>query len=77
MARCTDMLIERFGGRFILAPINQRNRSIDIDVLWPILRDRAESLDMAKNAFRLHVSVDSAWRHVSPVEIDTIMGKLK
>lgn len=41
-----------------------RRRQIDIDVLWPQLKELAPDLDMARAAFMYHCINDSAWsRH--------------
>jgi hypothetical protein len=40
---------------------NARRRRIDIEILWPLLRARAESVIDAREAFLIHACIDCAW----------------
>ena len=53
-----------------------RRRQLDINILWPVIRDRAQTLDMARDAFVVHVSIDDAWKGVSLSEIVRTVEKL-
>lgn len=39
----------------------KRQRQIDIDLLWPICKERASSRDIAEDAFYWHCINDRAW----------------
>lgn len=47
----------------------ERQRSIDIELLWPICRDKTECLDDARTAFAIHAFMDPAWRCLGDEEI--------
>ena len=48
--------------RWLSGPWASLQREVDVDVLWPIIRRNAESIDIARAAFALHAARDSAWR---------------
>jgi hypothetical protein len=52
---------------------HHRQRRIDLDILWPSIRNNAASLDKAKQAFRMHAYCDRAWNGISRSEIDKIL----
>lgn len=56
--------------------INGHRRRLDTEVLWPQLLHQARGdLRAARNAFRLHTSLDPAWRDLDEDERDrTIDG---
>jgi hypothetical protein len=41
--------------------LRKRQRATDIEVLWPVCKAHAKSLDDAKAAFAVHVFMDPAW----------------
>lgn len=53
-----------------------RQRQIDIDILWPSIRNQVNNLDKAHQAFKLHCMGDSAWKHISTSDISRIVEKL-
>ena len=55
----------------------RRQRSLDLQLLWPSIREQAPSLEVAREAFSLHVAVDPAWQDVGPAELGRIVGGLK
>ena len=55
----------------------KRHRQIDIDILWPAVRDHGLSLPMAREAFRLHIALDPDWRALTPEERDKIIDWLQ
>lgn len=46
-----------------------RLRRIDLQILWPVCRDNAVSLDHAKAAFAVHAYRDPAWQFLGEDEI--------
>lgn len=54
----------------------RRLREIDIEILWPAMRDVAYTLVEARRVFRLHTTIDHAWSKLSGEEIDKILEEL-
>lgn len=54
-----------------------RQRSIDIQILWPACRDNTPDLDHAKAAFAFHAFHDEAWMCLGEREITRLIDKLK
>lgn len=55
----------------------KRQRSIDLDILWPACLDRASDLNHAKSAFAVHVFNDSAWtRDFTEQELIEVISRL-
>ncbi len=46
-----------------------RQRSIDIEILWPCCKENAHNLDEARAAFAFHAFGDSAWLILGEDEI--------
>ena len=53
-----------------------RLRSIDLKILWPICKQKAEDLDHAKAAFAVHAFNDKAWKFLGRDEIVRRIGSL-
>lgn len=53
---------------------NERRRQIDLQILWPTLKERARDLDHAKAAFAYHCLNDPAWQ---PLGEDEIMRRIE
>lgn len=49
--------------------VNARHRAIDLSILWPICKERADDLDHAKAAFASHAFNDPAWMFLGEDEI--------
>lgn len=47
----------------------ERQRSLDIELLWPCCRELAASLDEARAVFAVHCFMDPAWRCLGDEEI--------
>jgi hypothetical protein len=47
----------------------ERQRSLDLEVLWPSCRDQAPDLDHARAAFAYHAFHDKAWLVLGDEEI--------
>lgn len=60
-----------------LAACRKQQRQCDIDILWPVIRRNARSLDHAKTAFLFHVFHDPAWKNVSATELEEHFRGLK
>jgi len=56
---------------------NKRRRQIDIEILWPLCVDNAQSLDHAKAAFAMHAMNDDAWLSLGADEALAIIEGLK
>ena len=48
---------------------NDRRRRLDLQILWPICKQKADTLDHAKKAFAFHCYNDPAWRALGEDEI--------
>jgi hypothetical protein len=46
-----------------------RQRRTDIEILWPQLKARADSLEHARRAFTMHALSDSAWLRLDRDEL--------
>jgi hypothetical protein len=55
----------------------RRLRRIDVEILWPSIRDRAITLNHAHRTFRMHAYQDKAWRILGTNEINRIVDGLK
>lgn len=53
-----------------------RLRRTDIEILWPILRAHAPSLEAARHAFAVHIFYNQAWMVLSQHDIDILISKL-
>jgi hypothetical protein len=53
-----------------------RLRRIDIELLWPTCRDKAQNLDHARAAFAVHAFHDRAWLVLGDDEILEIIDGL-
>ncbi len=40
---------------------HKRQRTIDIQILWPLCKEHAQNLDQARAAFAVHALRDEAW----------------
>jgi hypothetical protein len=47
--------------RWLIRYWRQRQRSIDLSILWPACKEQAHDLDRAKAAFAWHAFHDPAW----------------
>ncbi len=54
----------------------RRLRSIDITVLWPMMKTLTKDLDTARMGFKLHTQSDRAWQFVGDQETDRIISAL-
>lgn len=55
--------------RWLLDWWRNRQRTIDLQILWPICRDHANDLDHARAIFAFHAFHDPAWIHLGHDEI--------
>jgi hypothetical protein len=53
-----------------------RRRKIDIEILWPMCKEQATTLDDARAVFAHHALHDSAWRRLGEAEIVKRIGEL-
>jgi hypothetical protein len=54
-----------------------RQRKIDLEILWPVCLDAAESLDEARAVFALHAYNDRAWLCLDPNELSYLLHHLE
>lgn len=47
-----------------------RQRAIDLDILWPSCKQHAHSLTDARIAFLKHMSMDPAWSGMTEEELE-------
>jgi len=56
---------------------NERRRSLDLEILWPICKEQAQNMDHAKAAFAYHCYNDPAWKALGDDEIYRRIDALK
>ena len=54
---------------FVIRWWRTRQRDIDLDILWPICKQEAGSLDHARAIFAVHAFKDQAWLVLGEEEI--------
>jgi hypothetical protein len=62
--------------RFFRSLWRQRRRRIDLDVLWPVCKANAKSLEAAKFAFAAHVHNDPAWAELDVEHLHRVIATL-
>ncbi len=62
--------------KWIMEWWHKRQRRIDIDILWPICKNYASSIDKAREVFLFHTDLDPAWDDISLDERISIINKL-
>ncbi len=66
--------------RTLFAPLRRwhyaRQRKIDLEILWPILKSKAPDLLQAKFAFSWHCHQDPAWQSLGEDKIDRQLNEL-
>ena len=55
----------------------KRQRRIDVQILWPAIKDNSPSLDLARAAFLAHALYDPAWESLTDAEVFQYIAKLK
>lgn len=55
----------------------KRQRTIDLQILWPSCRNLAPNLDQAKAAFAVHAFNDPAWMSLGENEVIRRIGELQ
>jgi hypothetical protein len=55
--------------RWLINLWRERQRSIDLRILWPVCKEKAHDLDQAKAAFAMHAFHDPAWLCLGDAEI--------
>jgi hypothetical protein len=63
--------------RWLLGFWYARQRSIDLDILWPQCCDFAQDLDHAKAAFAAHAFHDPAWLALGERRLHDVIDKLQ
>lgn len=63
--------------RFFRSLWNQRRRRIDLQILWPVCKANAKSLEAAKVAFSAHVYNDPAWAELDGEHLRQIVAALE
>lgn len=53
-----------------------RRRKLDLEILWPVCKEEASSLDYAKAAFAVHAYNDPAWRDFNEDELIAFIDRL-
>lgn len=53
-----------------------RQRGVDLEILWPICKQKAPNLDMAKTMFALHALSDPAWLCLGEAEMERRIDQL-
>ena len=56
--------------KWLVAKWHERQRSIDLQILWPLCRDKSPDLEHAKAAFACHAYHDTAWLCLGEEEIN-------
>jgi len=56
----------------------ERQRSIDMDILWPVCVNMCEGdIGCARDAFAMHCLNDPAWSEMSDAEVYAFVAKLE
>lgn len=59
----------------------KRQRVIDIEILWPAIKEEhrkiGEDVNRSRQAFFLHCAADPAWKDLTVWEIGAIVDKLE
>jgi len=55
--------------RWLLDRWHSRQRTLDMQILWPVCKEQADSLERAKAAFAFHAFHDRAWLCLGEQEI--------
>lgn len=61
---------------WLFALLHWQQRRIDLQILWPICRDKAKSLDHARAAFAVHAFNEIAWMCLGEEEVKRRIGEL-
>ena len=62
--------------RWLMNWWHQRQRAIDLRILWPVCKENAQDLDHARAAFAYHAFHDQAWVCLGDREIERRIGEL-
>jgi hypothetical protein len=62
---------------YLISLWRRRQRSIDLQVLWPACKDHAQDLDQARVAFAIHAYRDKAWLCLGEDEIRRQINELQ
>ena len=62
--------------RWLIDLWRQRQRAIDLRILWPACKENAADLDHAKAAFARHAFHDAAWTCLGEDEIKRRINEL-
>lgn len=57
--------------------LRQRERTADLEILWPALCDVSDNIDVAREAFKLHAMTNDSWSDLSDTEIQDLINKLE
>jgi hypothetical protein len=63
--------------RWLIDRWRERQRAIDLEILWPVCRDEAPDLDTARAAFAMHAYRDPAWMGLGAEEIRRRINELE
>ncbi len=55
---------------------HSRQRSIDLQILWPACKEKSGDIDQAKAVFAVHAFNDAAWTCLGHDEIIKLIGGL-
>lgn len=55
---------------------HQRQRQLDIDILWPACRNGTADISIAREAFLWHAANEPAWQALSETEFNKIIDGL-
>lgn len=54
-----------------------RCRRKDLDILWPLCKQKAKDLEHAKLAFAVHTARDPAWQHLGQRHVAAVIDALE
>jgi hypothetical protein len=67
--------VKRLWDRLVIRFWRRRQQLVDLMILWPSLCERAAIGD-ARRAFRAHMQIDPAYRHLTDAERDAFVARL-
>jgi hypothetical protein len=63
--------------RWLLSRWDARSRRIDLEILWPVIRETEPDLDRARSAFGVHCLMDPAWQRAGLDVIEETIKELR
>lgn len=63
--------------QFALRLLHARQRKIDVDMLWPKIKELTRDLDHAREVFLIHAMIDPAWKDFQYLDLIAFVRTMK